>query len=167
MASVSTMTYKFNVNGEFTKFLQAKRGIRQGDPISPMLFVLIMEYMNMIIGDTTLVEMMHDAFRTFTLSAGLIANPRKSKIYYGGIDTGQKRLLQNLIGFQEGELPVKYLGVSLTCKKLTIHQYLPLIEKIVGRIHHWTTKLLSYARRIQLVKVLSEPGCSVFLSQKV
>lgn len=46
MASVSTVTYKFNVNGEYTNFLQEKRGIRQRDPISPLLFVIIMEYMN-------------------------------------------------------------------------------------------------------------------------
>lgn len=48
MAIVQTVTYSFNINGHYSDLLQAKRGIRQGDPISPLLFVIIMEYMHRI-----------------------------------------------------------------------------------------------------------------------
>src|SRR3954465_1386256 len=48
MASVTIVSYKFNVNGNLTDFMQVRRGIRQGDPLSPLLFVIIMEYMNII-----------------------------------------------------------------------------------------------------------------------
>lgn len=46
MLLATTVSYTFNINGKYTEFLQAKRGIRQGDPISPLIFVLMMEYMN-------------------------------------------------------------------------------------------------------------------------
>lgn len=46
MACVTSVSYKFNVNGNLTNFMQAKRGIRQGDPMSHLLFVIIMEYMH-------------------------------------------------------------------------------------------------------------------------
>ncbi|XP_019263543.1 PREDICTED: uncharacterized protein LOC109241273 [Nicotiana attenuata] len=55
-------------------------------------------------------------------------------------------------GYSRGILPVKYLGVPLTTKKMSIAQWQPLIEKVVTRISSWTAKKLSYAGRMQLVQ---------------
>ncbi|XP_058750078.1 uncharacterized protein LOC131623068 [Vicia villosa] len=46
MQVVTTISYKSIVNGAYTKGMNAKRGMRQGDPISLMLFVLVMEYLH-------------------------------------------------------------------------------------------------------------------------
>ncbi|CAK8568638.1 unnamed protein product [Lathyrus sativus] len=51
----------------------------------------------------------------------------------------------------EGDLPFRYLGVPLTCKRLSTHHYMSLVDKIVSRIRHWSSKLLSYAGRLQLI----------------
>ncbi|CAK8565426.1 unnamed protein product [Lathyrus sativus] len=107
-------------------------------------------------GDAISVGMMMDAFRRFTNSTGLVAIPNKSKMFFfGGIDNSNKESLRCITEFQEGSFPVKYLEVPLTSKKLAIHSYTYLFEKIVGRMKHWTTKILSYAGRIQLVKSIS------------
>lgn len=37
------------VNGETTEKFKAKRGIRQGDPLSPYIFVIVIEYMQRIL----------------------------------------------------------------------------------------------------------------------
>jgi hypothetical protein len=42
MLGVSTVSYKFNIQGRHTNFMKAQRGLRQGDPISPLLFVIVM-----------------------------------------------------------------------------------------------------------------------------
>lgn len=55
-------------------------------------------------------------------------------------------------GFEEGQFPVRYSGVPLSSKKLSIQHYLPLINRIIRRNIHWSTRMLSYAGRIQLVK---------------
>lgn len=45
MQCVSTVNYTFQVNRGTTKPFQAKRGVRQSDPMSPFLFVIAMEYL--------------------------------------------------------------------------------------------------------------------------
>lgn len=186
MIAVTTVSYRFNVNGCHSNLLQAKRGLRQGDPMSPLLFVIVMEYLNRILydmqknpnfnhhakceklsitnlafaddlllfsrGDPISVDLMVKAFKNFSESTGLIANPSKCKIYFGGVGDDSKRNILNLTGFTEGPLPFRYLGVPLTSKKLSIHHYMPLVDKIVGRINHWSTNLLTYAGRVQLIR---------------
>ncbi|KAJ9535959.1 hypothetical protein OSB04_un000877 [Centaurea solstitialis] len=45
---VSTPSFSIVVNGESRGFFQGKRGIRQGDPLSPYLFTLVMEGFSML-----------------------------------------------------------------------------------------------------------------------
>lgn len=47
MLTVTTVSYKFIVNEEYTRILKAKRGLRQ--PISLLLFVIVMEYLHRVL----------------------------------------------------------------------------------------------------------------------
>lgn len=57
MSCVSTASYQIIVNGELSNSVSGSRGIRQGDPLSPYLFVLCMEKLSHSI--QTAVEMGH------------------------------------------------------------------------------------------------------------
>lgn len=46
MVAVTTVSYRFNINGEHSEVVKARMGLRQGDPTSPLLFVIVMEYLN-------------------------------------------------------------------------------------------------------------------------
>nr|XP_016491957.1 PREDICTED: uncharacterized protein LOC107811523 [Nicotiana tabacum] len=49
-------------------------------------------------------------------------------------------------------LTARYLGVPLSSKRLSMTQCRPLLDKMLDRITNWTTKFLSYAGRVILIK---------------
>ncbi|XP_045822135.1 uncharacterized protein LOC123915019 [Trifolium pratense] len=92
-----------------------------------------------------------DTFDKFSKSTGLKVNPAKCCIFFGGVDQSTKNDIKRITRFDEGTLPFRYLGIPMTSKKLAIQNYMGLIDRIVGRITHWSSKLLSYVGRIQLL----------------
>ncbi|XP_058775549.1 uncharacterized protein LOC131649808 [Vicia villosa] len=106
-------------------------------------------------GDMKSIDVMMQVMDTFYSSTGLVVNLMKYYVYFGAVDIYTKHDILASTGFNEGVLPFRYLGVPVSSKKLTMNHYLPLIEKILSRINHWSAKLLSIAGRIQLVKVVA------------
>jgi hypothetical protein len=49
MGCVTSTVFAILVNGEATSFLQSERGLRQGCPLSPFLFILIMEGLSILL----------------------------------------------------------------------------------------------------------------------
>ncbi|XP_019224489.1 PREDICTED: uncharacterized protein LOC109206154 [Nicotiana attenuata] len=73
-------------------------------------------------------------------------------MYFGGVPQEIQQLILQVTQFGKGDLPFRYLGIPLCTKRLSITQCKPLIDKILARIKSWTTRYLSYAGRLQLVK---------------
>lgn len=67
--------------------------------------------------------------------SGLHPNMMKSAIYLARCDEEIKKDSVEKLGVQEGELPVRYLGVPLTSYRLT-EDCQVLIEKITCKIIH-------------------------------
>lgn len=56
-----------------------------------------------------------------------------------------------ILGFNEGSLPIRYLGVPLISSRLKKSDCKSLVDRIVTRARSWASKVLSYAGRLQLV----------------
>uniref|UniRef100_A0A1S3X9K7 Reverse transcriptase zinc-binding domain-containing protein n=1 Tax=Nicotiana tabacum TaxID=4097 RepID=A0A1S3X9K7_TOBAC len=96
--------------------------------------------------------MLVQCFQKFSQVSGLSANTEKSSAYFGGVPREIQQQILQANQFGKGDLPFRYLGIPLSTKRLSIIQCKPLIDKMLARIKSWTTRYLSYAGRIQLVK---------------
>jgi len=63
-----------------------------------------------------------------------------------------RRNISETLHIQEGTFPFRYLGIPLTSKKLRTDDLTGLLEKITGRVKHWTSKMLSYAGKVELIR---------------
>ncbi|XP_059306387.1 uncharacterized protein LOC132057800 [Lycium ferocissimum] len=99
---VSTVSNSLLINGVLSPKLEAKKGLRQGDLMSPYLFVLIMEYLN-----RTLKQLSQKTdFKHHPRSvSGLKANMEKSNLYIAGATDQLKQQLIDELHFAVGTLP--------------------------------------------------------------
>jgi hypothetical protein len=52
MSCVVSTSYSVLINGEATDFFKCGRGLRQGCPLSPLLFILVMEGLSLLLKDS-------------------------------------------------------------------------------------------------------------------
>nr|GEV99763.1 hypothetical protein [Tanacetum cinerariifolium] len=103
MNCVSSTSFTVNVNGDHTGFFKGMWGLRQGDPLSPYLFTLVIEVFNLVLRreiDKNLTFRLHcsvavlkNAISIFGGLSGLLPNLTKCTVFFGNVREARKRLL--------------------------------------------------------------------------
>nr|GEV10586.1 hypothetical protein [Tanacetum cinerariifolium] len=122
------------------------RGLRQGDPMSPYIFTMVMEVLTLI-----LQKQIEDSKKFKYHWGWLNPNIGKSTVLFGNVLENIKQQILHILPFKVGKLPVTYLGVPLITKKIGINDCKCLIDIIKARVNSWKNKLVSYAGRLQLI----------------
>ncbi|XP_022876956.1 uncharacterized protein LOC111395190 [Olea europaea var. sylvestris] len=91
------------------------------------------------------VSLIGKCINRFKALFGLIPNLDKSNLFASGVSSYLKDQLLDVLGYKEGVLPVRYLGVSLISTKLRALDCKKLVDRIIARAKSWTCRALSYA----------------------
>ena len=103
-------------------------------------------------GQKRSVEGVLKVFEKFEKLSGLKISLEKSTLYMAGISANNQNAILENFPFEAGQLPVRYLGLPLLTKKMTVADYLSLMEKVRTRMCDWNGRFLSYVGRLQLIK---------------
>jgi hypothetical protein len=174
------------VNDDVGRYFQTRKGLRQGDPLSPMLFNIVADMLAIMIerakdegqiegliphlvdgglsilqyADDTILFMEHDIEKarnlklilaTFEQLSGLKINFHKSELFCFGEAQDDAGLYADLFGCGQGQFPIRYLGIPIHYRRLTIAEWKCVEERLQKRLSSWKGKLLSLGGRLILI----------------
>ncbi|KAL4301685.1 hypothetical protein GQ457_10G014800 [Hibiscus cannabinus] len=84
--------------------------------------------------------------------SGLKLNTSKSELFASRIPKEGLAVINEVIGFRFGALPVRYLGIPLVTRKLTESDCRMFYNKVREKIRQCSSRNLSFAGRLQLIK---------------
>ncbi|GJS75512.1 putative RNA-directed DNA polymerase, eukaryota, reverse transcriptase zinc-binding domain protein [Tanacetum coccineum] len=147
------------INGSPTSELSIKHGLRQGDPLSPFLFILVMEGLHNAFEEANARDMDNiiRVLYVFYLASGLKINIHKSNIYGIGVNKDEVFSMTSNAGCIVGDIPFSYLGLPIGSNMKSIASWKTFVDRFHMRLSCWKANLLSIGGRLTLIKsVLGE-----------
>ncbi|KAI5311303.1 hypothetical protein L3X38_000353 [Prunus dulcis] len=146
MKCISSIQYKAILSGELTEAFTPTCGIRQGDPLSPYIFVLCMEKLSHLIHHGSMIIFGHRCrfVKALVMKQCLdeFCNLSGQKVsfekYVISVSPNTSHALaQSIANVSRSPLtacPGKYLGVPLIHTEVTKTTYIEIVEKVQKRL---------------------------------
>ncbi|XP_065617541.1 uncharacterized protein LOC136062442 [Quercus suber] len=168
---ISTVQFYVLVNGSPVDFFGSSRRLRKGDPLSPMLFLVMMEVfskmMKRVEGAGLLQGFKADGRRGEEAVTGLKVNALNSEMV-SIWEVPNIHVLAKILGCRIGSLPMTYLGMPLGASHKSPTIWNPILEKIKrvrDRVklwtHQWCEDSLLQLTFLVVYGIASNKGASV------
>ncbi|WVZ56447.1 hypothetical protein U9M48_006975, partial [Paspalum notatum var. saurae] len=146
------------INGIRGSRFQHGRSLRQGDPLSPLLFILAIDPLQRLFtlaSEEGFLSPVHH--RTARLRVSLYADA--AAIFINPVREEVTAVHSILAAFSEASafpcpvktFPCKYLGLPLSCRALRRVDFQPVLDKLAAKLSAWKGGLLDKAGRLTLV----------------
>ncbi|GJZ97902.1 cation/H(+) antiporter 24-like protein [Tanacetum coccineum] len=156
MKCVTSTSFSLSINGSLHGYFKGKRGLRQGNPMSLYLFTLVIEVLTLMLHRRARAS--DFTYHRYCSKLNIINLCFADDLFlfaHGDVDSAR------ILPFEEGKLPVKYLGVPLVPSRLLYRDCVELMEKVKRRISDWKNKSLSLVRRVQLIREMRKGKAKV------
>ena len=182
------------VNGCPGPWITCQRGLRQGDPMSPYLFLLVADVLQAIIKDNAMVHNPLDSSSScpvlqyaddtlillrgelgevtqlkmlldqFSAATGLRINYHKSTAVSMHMKAEDIPGCIAVLGCRQEGFPQTYLGLPLSCEKLRLSAFDPYISKADRYLAGWQASLLNPMGRTVLINAVLDGQLSYVMS---
>ncbi|CAD6214032.1 unnamed protein product [Miscanthus lutarioriparius] len=175
-----------DLNGERGDYFRSFKGLRQGDPLSPLLFNLVADALSAMLSracsakaikglvphlfegglthlqyaDDTVLLLHFDPknlrnvrllLSCYEAMSGMKINYEKSEIFSVGLSLQEQNIAVESLGCKIGVLPMKYLGMPVSCHKISKAQLSYVFEKTRKRLGTWQCEYLSSGGKSTLI----------------
>lgn len=196
MQCISTVSYMFIINGATRGFVEPERGIRQGDPLSPYIFILCSEVLtglcisaqskglitgvsiathcpsitHLLFADDTMffcrankknAEGLKAILTTYETVSGQLINKQKSSMFFSKRTKQEVRdQMKSIMGIEKEGGVGKYLGLPEHFGRKKKDLFASVVDRIHQRAASWSSKFLSTAGKMIMVKSVLAPMSS-------
>ncbi|XP_039146809.1 uncharacterized protein LOC120284053 [Dioscorea cayenensis subsp. rotundata] len=136
------------INGSPEGYVRYQRGLRQGDPLSPLLFVLVADVLSVMFNHALDSHILHGV----PLGISVLAiNLNKTCLLSTGFNSLPSNSALGTLNCAASALPITYLGVPIAGRRPRRQDWEVLILKVKVRLTSWKANYLSVGGRLTLI----------------